>query len=119
MSEAPPSGELASQDAPEPTPVSAVPDREEFVWTPAKRVSVLAALVYLEHGASDELQVHPHGLFNAERAGLVSLEPRNWHVTASGREQLRTHDLMDTYTVTPRPVATEQCGEPTSAVAAA
>jgi hypothetical protein len=118
MSEGPPPGEPTPRETPDPTPVNAVRDHDEFVWTPAKRVSVLAALVFLQHGEPDELEVHFNGLHNAERAGLARLEPSNWHVTPSGLDQLRHHDLMETYTVTPRPVSIEP-GEASAAEAAA
>ena len=81
------------------------PGSDEFVWTPGRRVSVFAALVWLQHGEADEVDVHFNGIQNAACAGLARLEPGNWHVTERGVEVLRDHDLMDTYSVTPRPVA--------------
>jgi hypothetical protein len=93
-------------------------EAEEFVWTPAKRVSVLAALVWI-HGANPDADSEPPrlteeelrdleeakptfgGLNNALRAGLARNPQGNWHLTPEGIEQLREHKLLDTYTVTP------------------
>jgi hypothetical protein len=79
---------------------------EEFVWTPAKRVSLLAALVWIHHGNTnlserEEVDVNFHGINNAILAGLVRRDAGDWQVTDEGIEQLRRHDLMDTYTVAP------------------
>lgn len=95
-------------------------EAEQFVWTPAKRVSVLAALVWIhctnpdadperpqltEEELLDREEAHPTfaGLNNALRAGLARSPKGNWHLTPEGIEQLREHNLLETYTVTPIP----------------
>jgi hypothetical protein len=119
-------GTAPTANAPAPAPaaeaVSASDSTqdEEFVWTPARRVSVLAALVWIhctnpngdperprlsEAELLEREEVKPtfNGLNNALRAGLARNPGGNWHLTPEGIEQLREHDLLETWSVTPIP----------------